>query len=304
MQLRQLANLVALADQGSFGRAAEAAHLSQPALSRSIDSLEEALGARLVDRAYGQVHFTAAGELVLARTRELLASAQQLKLDLAQLQGLATGTLSVGLGPYAAGMLGRPVLSQLLQRHPQLQVNVEVGKANALGERLHRRDIDLFIADTRDLKKQPGLAIKRLPNMPVSFFVANNHPLLESGLAVSLDAAADYPMACPQLPAAVMAVFEKQLRRSDRAVFNVVCDDLGTLLHLAATAQTVVLAPDLAIEMIATAPLARLPVKKLTGMQTHYSLVMPANRTLSPAALAFSSLVQEVMGPSTRRAGR
>ena len=61
MQLRQLQHLVALADQGSFGRAAQAVHLSQPALSRSIESLEESLQARLVDRAYGSVRFTQAG---------------------------------------------------------------------------------------------------------------------------------------------------------------------------------------------------------------------------------------------------
>ena len=68
MQLRQLQHLVALADQGSFGRAAQAVHLSQPALSRSIESLEESLQARLVDRAYGSVRFTQAGELVLVKT--------------------------------------------------------------------------------------------------------------------------------------------------------------------------------------------------------------------------------------------
>ena len=91
MQLRQLQHLVALADQGSFGRAAQAVHLSQPALSRSIENLEENLQARLVDRAYGSVRFTQAGELVLARARELLADAQQIARDVLQLEGLAIG---------------------------------------------------------------------------------------------------------------------------------------------------------------------------------------------------------------------
>jgi len=295
MQLRQLEHLVALADQGSFGRAAEAVHLSQPALSRSIDSLEESLAARLVDRAYGQVFFTAAGELVLARARELVANAHQLKHDLALLQDLAIGTLNVGLGPFAACMLGRPVLSELLRLHPTLAVNFEVGEANALSERLHRRQIDLFIADTRELKKQPGLAMKRLPNMPVSLFVQAGHPLLSRGLLANLDEAMNFPLASPQLPASVSSVFDAVAKRSDRAVFNVVCDDLDTLFHLAATAQAVILAPDRAVTMSATAPLVRLPVKKLSTMQTHYSLVMLANRTLSPAARAFASLAQRLM---------
>jgi DNA-binding transcriptional LysR family regulator len=108
----------------------------------------------------------------------------------------------------------------------------------------------------------------------------------------------DYPVASPRLPSGVNAHFEKQARREDRAVFNVVCDDLGTLCHLAATAQTVILAPDFAVQAASTVPLVRLPMKKLSNMQTHYSLVMAANRTLPPAALAFSGLVQEMMAPA------
>jgi DNA-binding transcriptional LysR family regulator len=148
MQLRQLQHLVALSEQGSFGRAAQAVHLSQPALSRSIDTLEDNLQARLVDRAYGTVRFTQAGELVLARARELLADAQQIQRDVLQLEGLAIGSLAVGLGPFAASTLGRMALSLMAQRHPELLMRMEVADTATLGERLHRRQLDLFIADT------------------------------------------------------------------------------------------------------------------------------------------------------------
>ncbi|MDM0030705.1 LysR family transcriptional regulator [Variovorax sp. J22P271] len=297
MQLRQLQHLVALAEQGSFGRAAEAAHLTQPALSRSIDKLEEDLQARLVDRAYGQVRFTAAGELVLARARELLADAGQVRRDVRMLQGLSTGSLQVGLGPFAAGMLGRPALSLMAQRHPQLVVRIDVADPNSLSERLHRRQLDLFIADTRDLKKQPGLQFKRLPNVAASFFVREGHPLLAHG-GVTLDQAMDYPVASPNLPAAVASHFDKQVKRVDRPVFNMVCDDLGTLRHLALTADAVILAPDAVGLNHGTESLLRLRVKRLTRMQTHYSIVMLANRTLSPAALAFTALVHDMMDPA------
>lgn len=294
MQLRQLQHLIALAEQGSFGRAAEAVHLSQPALSRSIDRLEEDLQARLVDRAYGQVRFTAAGELVLARATELMADAAQVRRDVLLLQGLSTGSLQVGLGPFAAGMLGRPALSLMTQRYPQLVVRIEVADPNSLCDRLHRRQLDLFVADTRDLKKQPGLQMKRLPNVSVSFFVRPKHPLLALG-EVTLDQAMDYPVASPNLPLGVNAHFDKQVKRIDRPVFNIVCDDLGTLRHLALTASAVILAPDTAGLNHGTESLLRLPIKRLTRMQTHYSIVMLANRTLSPAALAFTSLVRDMM---------
>ncbi|WP_422088897.1 LysR family transcriptional regulator [Variovorax sp.] len=312
MQLRQLQHLVALADQGSFGRAAQAVHLSQPALSRSIDNLEEGLQARLIDRAYGTVRFTQAGELVLARARELLADAAQIERDVLQLEGLAIGSLAVGLGPFAAGTLGRMALSLMAQRHPQLLMRMEVADTASLCERLHRRQLDLFIADTRDLKKQPGLKLTRLPNVPVSFFVRPKHPLLRLK-QVTPENLMGYPVAGPQLPAEVAAQFDRQARRgkgvkngkdADRSLFNVSCDDAGTLRHLALTANAAILAPLAPAPGHETGALVPLPVAGLTGMQTHYSLVTLAGRTLSAAATAYSRLVTELMSPAKQPPGR
>jgi DNA-binding transcriptional LysR family regulator len=301
MQLRQLQHLIALADQGSFGRAAQAVHLSQPAFSRSIDSLEDGLQARLVDRAYGTVRFTQAGELVLARARELLADAQQIARDVLQLQGLSIGSLAVGLGPFAAGTLGRMALSLMAQRHPQVQMRMEVADTATLCERLHRRQLDLFISDTRDLTKQPGLKLSRLPDVPVSFFVRPKHPLLKLKLP-TLEQLMAYPVAGPQMPAEVAAQFDRQLRRSDRGVFNVTCDDAGTLRHLALTAHAVILAPVVPAPGHETGALKPLPVAGLSRMKTHYSLVTLSGRTLSPAAAAYSRLVAELMSPAPVRA--
>jgi len=310
MQLRQLQHLVALADQGSFGRAAQACHLSQPALSRSIDNLEEGLQARLIDRAYGTVRFTQAGELVLARARELLADARQIERDVLQLEGLAIGSLAVGLGPFAAGTLGRMALSLMTQRHPKLQMRMEVADTAALCERLHRRQLDLFIADTRDLKKQPGLKLARLPNMPVSFFVRPKHPLLKLKQQPTIEKLMDYPVAGPRLPAEVAAQFDRHAQRGnggnggDRPVFNLTCDDAGTLRHLALTAHAVILAPLAPVPGHETGALVPLPVAGLARMQTHYSLVTLAGRTLSPAATAYSRLVTELMSPAKQPPGR
>ena len=302
MQLRQLQHLVALAEQGSFGRAAQAVHLSQPALSRSIDTLEDNLQARLVDRAYGTVRFTQAGELVLTRARELLADAQQIQRDVLQLEGLAIGSLAVGLGPFAASTLGRMALSLMAQRHPQLLMRMEVADTVTLGERLHRRQLDLFIADTRDLKKQPGLKLARLPDLPVSFFVQPKHPLRRLK-QVTLEKAMAYPMAGPNLPAEVAAHFDRQVPRDDRGVFNVTCDDAGTLRHLALTADAVILAPHAPALNTDTEALVPLPIAGFARMQTHYSLVPLAGRTPSAAATVYTRLVTELMGPLKRSAG-
>ncbi len=294
MQLRQLQQLVALAEHGSFGRAAQASHLSQPAFSRSIDSLEESLQAKLVDRAYGSVRFTQAGELVLARARDLLAGAQDIRRDVLALEGLHLGNLCVGVGPFAASVIGRAALALIAQRHPLLSVRMEVADTATLCERLDRRQIDLFIGDARDLKQRAKLKISRLPNVPVAFFVQPRHPLRRKK-RVTLDDAMAYPIAGPNLPAAVASRVQALARRNERAVFNLVCDDPGTLRHLALTADAVILAPDAPLLNSDIASLKPLSIEGLPRMLTHYGIVMPAGRTLSAAARVYTRLVTELM---------
>ena len=81
MNLRRLNHVVALADTLHFARAAEAAHLSQPAFSRSIQAIEADLGIRLFDRDIGDVRATSAGEFVIERARKLLFEARCLQRD-------------------------------------------------------------------------------------------------------------------------------------------------------------------------------------------------------------------------------
>ena len=298
MQLRKLSHLLALADQGSFGRAAEAVHLSQPAFSRSIESLEEDLGATLVDRVYGQVRLTAAGDLVLKRARVLLADAQQIQRDVQLMQGLATGELRVGLGPFAAAMLGQPVLAKLIQQHPQLTVQIDINNSAALCEQLNNQQLDLFVADTRDIKKQPGLQVKRLPNVAVAFFVRAGHPLLALG-ALTPEQLMDYPVASPNLPDLVLRHFGQKIKRTDRGLLSVVCNDMSTLRHLALTANTVILTPDAAGLDHGAESLVRLQVPRLGVMLTHYSIVTLSRRTMSPAARAFAALTHDMMASGT-----
>lgn len=79
MNLRQLQHLAALAEEASFSRAAERLHLTQSALSRSLQGLEDELGARLVDRAGRRSTLTPLGEAVLARAHRILLEAAEIE---------------------------------------------------------------------------------------------------------------------------------------------------------------------------------------------------------------------------------
>jgi LysR family transcriptional regulator, transcription activator of glutamate synthase operon len=114
MELRQLVYLDAVVRHGGFGRAADQLRIAQPAISAQIKRLEGELGTRLLDRTTRRVALTAAGELFLARAREVLLQLDSARRDLDDLTGLRRGVLRIGAAP----LLGPLRLPALLGRVP------------------------------------------------------------------------------------------------------------------------------------------------------------------------------------------
>jgi LysR family hydrogen peroxide-inducible transcriptional activator len=120
--LRQLQYLKLLAEQGSFGRAAEAAHVTQPTLSAGIQELERALGASVVDRARSGVILTAVGEEALRRATVILNEAEEL-VEAAKNAGKPlTGRFRLGVIPTVAPFLLPIALPLLRDRFPLLRL--------------------------------------------------------------------------------------------------------------------------------------------------------------------------------------
>src|SRR2546427_11192725 len=102
MELHQLRYFCAVADTGSFSRAAEQSHVSQPSLSQQILKLEDDLGARLFDRLGRSVRLTELGKTFLPRARAVLRELQPAKGDVVEGQAFTGGPLTRALYPHVA----------------------------------------------------------------------------------------------------------------------------------------------------------------------------------------------------------
>ncbi len=91
-----------LARHGNYARAADALGIAQPNLTRSIAALERSLGVRLFDRGRSGAVPTAFGRILVERAEALLRTDADLRRELQLLAALATGTLTIACGPYAA----------------------------------------------------------------------------------------------------------------------------------------------------------------------------------------------------------
>jgi len=124
MTLRQLEYLVAVVDEGSFGRAALSLYVSQPTLSQQIRALEAEVGGSLVERLPRGARATPAGEALLPAARAALAAAQRARRSARMVLGLEAGELEIAtVGTVALGLLP-PVLKRWRVRHPARTVRL------------------------------------------------------------------------------------------------------------------------------------------------------------------------------------
>lgn len=136
MNIRDLKYLVALADLGHFGKAAEACFVSQPALSMQIKKLEETLGVQLLERTHKSVLLTESGVLIAERARHILSQVDEVREVAKSAQDPYCGELKIGIFPTLAPYLLPLIVPQLVKKFPQLSIYLVEDQTQHLVEKL------------------------------------------------------------------------------------------------------------------------------------------------------------------------
>lgn len=284
MTLVQLRHFVGLVEHGSFVRAAEALYLTQPALSRSIQALEEELGGRLIDRSGRRVTATPLGREVLARARLLLSEAGALKqLARALEQGL-TGSLRVGLSSAPGVLLSSPLMLFMAERHPRLHLQVARGSTEVLAEQLRAQRLDAAVVDIRSLVPSADLMVEHEFRLEADFLARPRHPLLGRGQPITIDDILAYPVASTPLSDEVARILISRYgpRANPADLVTLRGDETGSLVEVARASDAVVLT------VLAVAPdLVRLPIEPPLAAEARFGLVRFARQHAAPALMLF-----------------
>ena len=145
MELHQLRYFCAVAETGSFSRAAEQSHVSQPSLSQQIMKLEDELGARLFDRLGRSVRLTDVGKAFLPRARSVLRELEAARGDVVECKGSVGGPVSVGVIPTVAPYFLPTLLSSFSRKFPQAHLGVTEEITPVLLDRIRAGAIDVAI---------------------------------------------------------------------------------------------------------------------------------------------------------------
>lgn len=144
MTLRQLEAFAAVARLGSFKRAAEALHLTQPAISIQVRQVGEAIGLPVFEQIGREVHLTPAGECLMEAVRGLDDVWNRFDSAIDDLKGLKRGRLRVAMVTTAKYFLPR-LLGNFCRRYPDIEVALEVANRAQIIERLRANEDDLYV---------------------------------------------------------------------------------------------------------------------------------------------------------------
>lgn len=141
----ELRHLLLIVEHGTFTEAARRAHLSQPALSASVQRLEQAMGARLLHRGRDGARLTAAGEALLPAARASLAALDDGRRAVAEVMGLRAGQVRLGASTTATTYLLPPLLARYREQHPEIRYTLREATTEEALEGLQRGDLDLAV---------------------------------------------------------------------------------------------------------------------------------------------------------------
>jgi DNA-binding transcriptional LysR family regulator len=280
MTLVQLRHLVVLAEMTSFVQASKVLYVTQPALTRSIQALEDELGGRLFDRLGRRIVLTPFGHEVLQRARRLVADAEALKQTSNGLHSGLIGSLRIGLSSGPGALLSTPLMLHMAENHPKLKLQISRGNTEVLIDGLRDQRLDALVVDARSVRPSADLQVSQVFELEAGFLVRPEHPLLRSERPVSLAHALAFPIASTPLSEEVARIligrYGPQANPDDMVTLR--SDETLSLVEVARRTDAIVLTANLAAPGLVSLPM--LPPLVATA---RFGLVTLARRQEAPA---------------------
>jgi DNA-binding transcriptional LysR family regulator len=214
LHMRQIMHFLAIVEEGSFGKAAQRVHLTQPALSKSIRQLEDRLQARLIDRTPQGATPTGFGLAFMDHARAIRTEISQAVAQLREMQGLRTGSVSVGVGPSVASGILPHVMTRLITDRPDITINVTEGLSDTLGRGLLCGELDFIIGGRLDFESSAEVAHEPLYVDRCSILARAGHPVL-AGPPPSLGELANSPWILTDRLDTLRSKFDDMFRRHE-----------------------------------------------------------------------------------------
>ena len=182
MDIASLQVFLAVADTGSFSRAAERVFLTQPAISKRIAALEADLGTRLFDRIGRGIHLTEAGQALLIRARTVLRELDDVRRSITNLSGAVAGELSMATSHHIGLHRLPPALKRFHDTYPGVRLDLRFMDSERACSAVTHGELELAVV-TLPPQVLPPLRVEKIWDDPLDIVVNPQHPLASHAVA-------------------------------------------------------------------------------------------------------------------------
>jgi len=293
LRMRQVALLLSIEELGTLRGAASALGMTQPAATKMLHELEDALGHALFDRVGRGLKLTASGTAVLATFRGLRGSMEALGRELTELRLGSAGKLFVGSIMAASPALLTDALIQLKQKFPLLSVEISVGTSDHLMEKLREGSLDVVIGRLLSLSTQEYL-FRPIEDEALAVIVAKDHPLAKrKASALHFTNLLDYPWILQPGGSPMREVMEQEFKSHHAPLPKglIETSSILTTTNLIAKTEMVAVIPYSVASRYEQHGLLRILPYNIRHKLSAYGSIVQQCRPLSVAATQFLELL-------------
>jgi len=292
LKLRQLRLLTAIADEGTVLKGSQALNIAQPAATKSIKELEDALGVQLFDRSSRGVTPTDFGKVMIKHAKLILTQLRHAGEELQSLEEGLSGRVHVGTLLAASTSLLPRALARLREQRPGIAVTVAEGTIDRLMPALRTGDIDVVLGRLPEYREREGLTQEILYLDTVSIMVRENHPLARKDRLTLADLV-DQPWVMPPTQTSLRRQIDHAFRHEGLEPPRDVIESVSILTNHALLKSTDMLAAMPHQVGIGQAGLVALPVA-LEGANSRIGATTHANVEMSAAVRYFMGVIHEI----------
>lgn len=284
VNLRQIRAFVAVARLGSFTRAAEALHLTQPALTVQIRGLEEVLEARLFDRTTRSVTLTRVGLTLLPAFERMIGDLESVIDEARDIAAMKRGVVRIAVLPSVAAAILPRAISSFRDRHPGAAFIVHDLVADRVIEKLRDGSADMGITGGEVIPPDMRLIFRKRDDF--NAIVPRSHPLAARATLTRDDILA-HPLVALHPATSVRRVVDDWFHAASRMP-TIACEAtyMTTVAGMVSAGLGLALLPSSAREVLAFPELVRIPISG-PPLTREISVVTLAGRSLFPMSEAF-----------------
>ncbi len=296
MDIANLQTFIAIAESGSFSLAAERLHLTQPAISKRVAALEQALGSPLFDRVGRRNVLTEAGQALLPNARRVLEALEDGRRAVANLSGTVAGRLSIGTSHHIGLHRLPSVLRRFHDHYPAVELDIRFMDSEQASRSVEAGELELAVV-TLPLEPAASLATQRIWPDPLAVVCSKGHPLARL-TRTGVRALATHPAVLPSRGTYTRQMVENALAPLGLELkVDLSTNYLETIRMLVGVGLGWSVLPAIMVDSdLVTLEVPELRIERQLGLVRHRA------RTLSNAAAAFVSVLgsAERMGKAER----